>query len=128
MNKEGKRHIERDCKLLQNPPQRTLFIPPQSLNEMKTNLLATITSCPMLIFGANLAHYYDFESGYDDLIGNSHGAEGDKVTTSEGFDGGTAAVFASALSSGEFFEERGYVGLSPQINDLTGEFSYSYWV
>lgn len=76
---------------------------------------------------AELAHYFDFETGFDDLTGGTNGTAGTEVETTAGFDGGNAAFFRSELSSPPF-DDRGYLALTPPIADLSGEFSFSYWV
>ena len=53
---------------------------------------------------------------------------GAEVTTSVGFDGGTAATFVSGIEGGGAFDETGYVALDSSISSVTGEFSLSYWV
>ena len=76
---------------------------------------------------AELAHYFDFETGFDDLTGGTNGTAGTEVETTAGFDGGNAAFFRSELSSPPF-DDRGHLALTPPIADLSGEFSFSYWV
>lgn len=93
--------------------QRTLMVVAPSLLPLK---------------GAEVVHYYDFESGYEDLAGEADGAVGNEVTTSSGFDGGQAASFPGSLTSGDPFDERGVVGIDPPITEIDGEFSFSYWV
>lgn len=93
--------------------QRTLMVVAPSLLPLK---------------GADLIHYYDFESGYEDLAGEADGAAGNEVATSTGFDGGQAAFFPGSLTSGDPFDERGVVGIDPPITEIDGEFSFSYWV
>ena len=90
-------------------------------------LFLGFTGLAIQVPAAELAHYFDFESGFDDLAGGSDGTAGAEVETTEGFDGGVAAFFPSQLSTPPF-DDRGYVELTPAITDLTGEFSFSYWV
>ena len=87
-----------------------------------------ITLLPFVSHSAELIHYYDFEGDFDDRVGEAHGTAGAEVTTSVGFDGGTAATFVSGIEGGGAFDETGYVALDSSISSVTGEFSLSYWV
>lgn len=88
-------------------------------------LAASLILLPMFAHGAELIHYYDFDDDFDDQVGEANGTAGAEVTTSPGFDGGTAATFPSALASEGPFDQTGYVALDPAISSVTGEFSFS---
>jgi hypothetical protein len=50
------------------------------------------------------------------------------MTTFEGFDGNPAVSSPSDLSRKKPFDDTGNIGLDPPIEDISGEFSISYWV
>jgi|GEM_PF-5615130 len=80
---------------------------------------------------ADIKHFWDFETGYDDGVGSANGIAGAEVSTATGHDGGTACFTPSALPGDVVFDEPGYVDIDPaitSIGDGTTPFAFSYWV
>lgn len=95
---------------------------------MKTTYQPLLAAClAVTAHGATLTNSWTFESpnAFNDKIGTAHGTAGANITTTTGFNGGTAMFAPSTVAGSASYVDINESGITSMVN--TG-FSVTYWV
>ena len=81
---------------------------------------ALILFLPSALGAATLTNLWNFESPdpFNDKLGTAHGTAGSSITTTTGFNGGTAAVFPASVGPSAHYVDIAESGITSLLGGL----------